>query len=137
MSKTKTILQTVRFKNQDVSKLYQMYLDSKHHSLLTGGGKAKISAKTGISFSAWDGYIIGKNLELIKNKLIVQTWLAADWENPNTPSVLILLFEQEGKDAIISMTHSGVPIEHAEGIKKGWDDFYWKPWKVYLEHLEA
>ncbi|MBK9523521.1 MAG: hypothetical protein IPO39_01940 [Bacteroidetes bacterium] len=54
---TKTILQTVRFKNQDVSKLYQMYLDSKQHSLLTGGGKAKISAKTGISFSAWDGYI--------------------------------------------------------------------------------
>ena len=47
----------------DVSKLYHMYLDSTQHSLLTGGGKAKFSAKTGINFSAWDGYIIGKNLE--------------------------------------------------------------------------
>ena len=130
----KAIIQTVRFKNQIAGQLYSMYLNSKEHSLLTGGGKAKISEKAGTEFSAWDEYISGKNLLLVKGKLIVQSWQAADWENTQVPSVLVLQFDQDGKDALIKMTHSGVPGEHLEGITKGWTEYYWKPWKAYLKN---
>lgn len=130
---SKIITQSIQFKDQKAAALYEMYLDSKKHALLTAGGTAKISAKEGSAFKVWGGYIHGKNLLLIKHKLIVQSWIAADWENLDIPSILILVFRQEGPNAIIEMTHSGVPAEHWNGIKKGWTDFYWKPWKSYLK----
>ncbi|MBL0066724.1 MAG: SRPBCC domain-containing protein [Bacteroidetes bacterium] len=130
----KAIIQTVRFKNQIAEQLYSMYLNSKEHGLLTGGGKAKISEKAGTAFSAWDGYISGKNLLLVKGKLIVQSWQAADWEDLKVPSVLVLQFDQDGKDALIIMTHTGVPANHIQGITKGWMEYYWKPWRAYLKN---
>jgi hypothetical protein len=31
------------------------------------------------------------------------------------------------------MVQANVPSEHMQGLKKGWDDFYWEPWKKYLD----
>ena len=75
----KTLTQTITFKNQKASDLYSMYLDSKQHAMITGGGTAKITAKEGAAFSAHGGYCFGKNLQLVKDKLIVQSWRASDW----------------------------------------------------------
>jgi activator of HSP90 ATPase len=127
-----TINQKIIFKNQQTSVLYAMYLDSKEHTMLTGNNKAKISAKEGASFSIYDGYSFGKNLQLVKNKLIVQSWRASDWNKDDIDSTLIFSFEQKGKDAIINMSHINVPDNHAASLKSGWNDFYWKPWKEYL-----
>jgi len=43
-----------------------------------------------------------------------------------------MLFEQKGKDAIIHMTHANIPDKQVAGIKSGWNDYYWKPWKELL-----
>jgi len=43
--------------------IYEAWLDSEKHSAFTGS-PAKIERKVGSEFSAWDGYIKGKNLEL-------------------------------------------------------------------------
>ena len=128
----KTITQKVIFKGTAVAKLYSMYLDSKHHVALTGGHKAKIAATAGDKFSAWDGHIIGRNLQLLKNKLIVQAWHGSDWDKTDADSTFIMLFEQKGKDAVIHMTHANIPDAHVAGIKKAWTDCYWTPWKAYL-----
>ncbi|HTA82967.1 MAG TPA: SRPBCC domain-containing protein [Bacteroidia bacterium] len=132
----KTITQNVVFKNTKTATLYSMYLDSKHHTAITGGVPAKISAKEGAKFSAHDGYIIGKNLQLVKNKLIVQSWYGTDWEKGSDESTFIMLFEQKGKDAVIHMTHANIPDKHVAGIKSGWNDYYWTPWKKYLASME-
>jgi activator of HSP90 ATPase len=129
---SKTITQKAVFKNTSTSTLYAMYLDSKQHAAFTGGGRAKISPKEGAKFSAWNGYILGKILHLIKNKMIVHTFVGSDWQPGTLDSILILRFEQKGKNAIIHLTHDNVPDDHAPGIKKGWIDFYWTPWKKYL-----
>ncbi|MBI3232331.1 MAG: SRPBCC domain-containing protein, partial [Candidatus Doudnabacteria bacterium] len=55
-------------------------MDSKKHSAITGGA-ASISRKIGGKVSAYDGYISGKNVELVADKKIVQTWRASDWED--------------------------------------------------------
>lgn len=127
----KTIVQKVVFKNTTAKALYDLYMDAKKHSLVTGA-PAKISAKEGSKYSAHDGYINGKNLQLVKDKLIVQSWKAQDWDKEDIDSTFIILLEPKGKDVILHMTHANVPDKHSAGVKSGWNDYYWKPWKKYL-----
>ena len=73
----KTINQKVVFKNTTTKALYDLYMDAKKHTLIAGA-PCTISAKEGSKYSVHNGYITGKNLQLIKDKLIVQTWRAMD-----------------------------------------------------------
>jgi len=128
---SKTIEQKITFKNTTIDVLYNLYVNAKLHSQLSGG-EAKISEKVGAAFSAYDGYCWGKNLQFIKNKLIVQSWRASDWNENDVDSTFILLFEQKAKDVVVTMVHANVPDNQAKSLTGGWDDFYWKPWKNYL-----
>ncbi|TAL61312.1 MAG: hypothetical protein EPN85_05125 [Bacteroidetes bacterium] len=128
----KTICQTVVFKNITPEILYGIYTDSRKHGQATGG-TAKISAKVGSSYSAWNGYISGKIFQLVKNKMIVQSWRSSDFKAGDFDSTLILQFEKKGNDALVHMVHANVPDHQYHGVKGGWDDFYWKPWKKYLQ----
>ncbi len=58
--------------------VYEAWLNSAAHSAMTGG-KAKASKRVGAAFSAWDGYIVGKNIELVPGARIVQSWRASDF----------------------------------------------------------
>ena len=128
----KTLTQKVIFKNAKASALYRMYLDSRHHTKLTGNNPAKISAKEGANFFAHGGYCFGKNLQLIKDNLIVQSWREEGWKKTDPDSTFILLFEQKENDALLTMVHANVPDNRATGINDGWKEYYWKPWKKYL-----
>ena len=127
----KTIIQKVLFKNISAATLYNTYVNAKEHSAAIGSS-AKIQNKEGTKFSAWDSYITGKNLQLVKNKLIVQSWRESDWSKSDIDSTFILSFGQKGKDGIINMVHVNVPDKRAGGIKKGWNTYYWDLWKKYF-----
>jgi activator of HSP90 ATPase len=127
----KTITQKIVFKNTTAKVLYDMYMNEKKHSELTGGS-AKITSKIGASYSVYDGYITGKNLHLVKDQMIVQTWRGSDWKKTDKDSILVLNFHQKGEDAVVKMAHVNIPTNQVDGIKKGWDDYYWEPWKKYL-----
>lgn len=129
----KTITQSVLFKNTSPEELYSLYMDAKKHAASIAAD-VKISTKEGSKFSAHGNYITGKNLQLIKNKMIVQSWRASDWTKNDLDSTFILQFEKKGKDAVLTMVHANIPAKHASGIKKGWNDFYWTPWKNYLKN---
>ena len=53
--------------------VYDAWLDSAAHGAMTGG-RAKIAKRVGGAYSAWDGYITGKTVELILGKRIVPSW---------------------------------------------------------------
>jgi len=127
----KTIVQKVVFKNTTPKVLYDLYMDAKKHSMVTGG-PAVISAKEGSSYSAHGGYITGKNLQLVKNKLIVQTWRAQGWDENDVDSTFIINLEQKGKDVVLHAIHANLPDKHSGHIDKGWHDHYWNPWKQHL-----
>ena len=127
----KTILQTVVFKNTPPETLYNIYMDAKKHSEATGG-KAKISSMIGSSFSTWDGYITGKTLQLIKGKMILQSWRSSDFKSNDLDSTFILQFEKKGNDAVLHMVHANVPDHQFTAVKDGWNNFYWVPWRKYL-----
>lgn len=128
---TKTIVQKIAFKNTKPSVLYNLYMNAKQHEMIAGG-TCKISAKEGAKYSVHGGYITGKNLQLIKDKLTVQTWRGADWSKNAMDSTFIINLEQNGNDVILHAIHANVPDKHADSINKGWHDHYWKPWKQHL-----
>ena len=66
---TKTIKQIILIPATP-EEVYDALIDEKKHAEFTGA-KAKIDPKIGGKFTAWDGYIFGKNLELVKGKKIV------------------------------------------------------------------
>jgi activator of HSP90 ATPase len=112
--------------------LYDAYVDAKKHSAFTGS-KATGDGKVGGKFTAWDGYIFGKNLVLEKGKRIVQEWKTTEWPEGYPPSKLELTFKKVKGGTELSMVHSDVPVEQADDYKQGWTDFYWKPLKEYFK----
>ena len=131
----KTIVQKIVFKNTTSKALYDLYMDAKKHSMISGG-PAEISAKEGTKYSVHGGYITGKNLQLVKNKLIVQTWRAVGWDKNDVDSTFIINLEEKGKDVVLHAIHANLPDKAAAGIDKGWHDHYWNPWKQHLAGKE-
>ena len=43
------------------------------------GAAARIAGRVGAAYSAWDGYIAGKTLELAPGKRIVQSWRTTEF----------------------------------------------------------
>ena len=129
--KTKTIKQTVTFKTTPYE-VYEALMDSKKHTVFTGS-KAKISRKVDGKFTAYDGWIEGKNLELVKDKKIVQAWRGADWGKGQFSKAIFLLTKIKAGTKL-AFTQTGVPAEHAKAISDGWHEHYWEPIKEMLEH---
>jgi len=129
--KVKTIEQKVTV-SATPDEAYDAFMDAKKHSAFTGS-KATCDARVGGEFTAWDGYISGKNLELRKGKRIVQEWVTTEWPQKYPPSKLELTFKKVKEGTEISMTHSEVPAEQADDIAQGWIDFYWEPLKDYFK----
>jgi len=65
--------------------VYEAFVDPKKHAKFTGS-KATGNPVVGGEFTAWDGYIYGKNLELKEGKLIVQEWSNTDFPKGYPPS---------------------------------------------------
>ena len=106
--------------------VYDAYINAKKHSDFTGG-KATCNPKVGGNFTAWDGYIFGKNLELRKGTKIMQEWTIYP------PSILELSFISQEEGTELIMTHSKVPAEQVESYRQGWIDYYWEPMTEYFK----
>jgi activator of HSP90 ATPase len=128
---SKTIVQDVLFKDTTPRALYELYLDGKKHSVATGA-PAEIQATGGSAFSAHSGYITGKNLHLVEDRLIVQTWRAQSWSRQDIDSTFIIYLEPKGSDTLLHAVHANVPDDAYDGLNQGWHKMYWEPWKLYL-----
>ncbi len=128
----KTIIQKIIFKNTTPKTVYSLYMDEKKHSQVTGS-TTKIKAVEGTEFMAYDGYITGKNICLVKDKMIVQTWRAQDWKKDDPDSIFIIQISSKGKDVVVDAVHANVPKKHFRELKKGWHEHYWENWQMFLQ----
>jgi uncharacterized protein YndB with AHSA1/START domain len=112
--------------------VYTALMTTKGHKAFTGAD-ARISPKVGGAFMAWGGYIHGTNLELVRGKLIVQSWVPSDetWPSGHESKVRYRL-RPSPTGTQISFTHSAVPAEHVGHLSTGWKKSYWAPLKKYL-----
>ena len=111
-------------------KIYTAWLSSEGHTKMTGG-VATISDQVGASFTAWDGYIEGKNLELEPYRRIVQSWRTSQFEEEEPDSQLEILLNEVDGQTELTLIHTNVP-ESGEHYIKGWDNHYFEPMKAYF-----
>jgi activator of HSP90 ATPase len=129
-TQTKTIKQKVVIPASP-KEVYDAYVDPKKHSQFTES-KATGKPVVGGKFTAWDGYIFGKFLELENGKRVVQEWTSTDFPKGYGPSKLELCFNEVKGGTEIIMVHSGVPEEQADETADGWVEWYWEPLKKYF-----
>ncbi len=115
---------------KDIKKYYLVTAaaDEIYHALtlpatlqLWTGEPAEMSTEPGTEFSLWDGSIVGKNLEFVQDKKIVQQWYFG--EQPEASIVTIILHPHK-QGTSVELIHTNIPDEDYEEILVGWDEAY-------------
>lgn len=127
---TKTIKQGTMFRAAP-HEVYEALMDSKKHAKFSGD-TAKISRKVGGRISAYGGWIEGRNIKLVKDKLIVQEWRGSDWPKGHYSIAKFMLKAAPGGTKLM-FSQTGVPADMYKDISDGWKEFYWEPMKSMLE----
>src|SRR6185295_413750 len=100
-------------------------LDPAQHAAFTGSG-ATGDARIGGDFTAWNGYIRGKNVDLVDNERIVQTWRTTDFPETYPDSRLEITLTPESGGTHLRLRHSAVPKKNAPALAEGWHEHYWR-----------
>lgn len=119
--------------NASPEKIYKMWMSSKGHSDLTGDA-AVINDNVNTNFTAFNGYISGKNLELVPGKKIVQSWRTTEFEDDDPDSRLEILLEPHNKGTRLTLIHTELPHGDGEKYKLGWQEYYFEPMMEYFEN---
>ncbi len=114
--------------------LFYMYLNPSTHQAITGGS-VEIGDERGSKFKAFNGVLTGTILEVIKPRLIIQSWRSNAFKAEDSDSTLILSFTPEGDEGQIDLIHLDVPDHDYDGVNQGWEKYYWAPWRAYLASL--
>jgi len=112
--------------------VYDAWLDSTAHSAMTGS-TAKIGNTVGDRYTAWDGYIAGKTVELAPGRRIVQSWRTTEFDSKDPDSTVVVDLEPTKKGTRLTLTHRGVPDGQTSYENGGWRDFYFAPMRAYFE----
>jgi activator of HSP90 ATPase len=111
-------------------RIYQVYLDSKEHAAFSGE-PASMSQDPGGAFSCWSGQILGRNIELVPHRRIVQAWRVGAWPE-GVYSVVRMELSPRGKGTHLVLTHTGIPTGSSASIAKGWPMRYWDRIQAHL-----
>ena len=95
------------------------------------GKPVEMSPEAGGAFSAFGGYITGRNVELVPNERIVQAWRAASW-GPGQYSIARFEFTEQGSGTKLVFDHAGFPPGQGAHLAEGWKTNYWEPLEKYL-----
>ncbi|MFK7970518.1 MAG: SRPBCC domain-containing protein [Bacteroidia bacterium] len=110
--------------------IYHAWLDSESHSNMTGG-EATSGSAVGDVFSAWDGYITGKNVALIEDEKIVQSWRTSEFAEDDEDSLLTITLTKVPEGTEVVLTHTNIP-EGQTQYEKGWLDHYFAPMRAFF-----
>jgi activator of HSP90 ATPase len=111
--------------------IYQAWLSSDGHAAMTGS-PARVEGGVGGIFTAWDGYISGKTLELEADRRIVLAWRTTEFPDGSPDSKVEILLEPVNGDTKVTLLHSQIPDGQTEDYRRGWEEFYFTPMRAYF-----
>jgi len=123
-----TLTTTIPASAQDI---YEAWLDSLAHTEMTGG-EAIMSDEVGAEVAAWDGYITGRNLELVPGERIVQSWRTSEFSDAHEDSIITVTLEEVEDGTLLTLVHSKVPEGQTSYEEGGWEVHYFEPMKEYF-----
>lgn len=91
----------------------------------------EVSNEAGGAFTAFGGYVTGRQIELVPNERIVQVWRAGSWD-PGAYSIAKFELVEQGSGSKIVFDHTGFPKGTAEHLAAGWKMNYWEPLEKFL-----
>jgi activator of HSP90 ATPase len=106
-------------------RIYDALLDAKQFKAITGGFPTEIAAEAGGAFSCFGAHIVGRNVEIVPKRRIVQAWRVATWPEGVYSIVRFELKPQQAGTRVI-LDHTRYPPELREHLAAGWEDHYWK-----------
>ena len=116
--------------NAAPERIYRSWLSSEGHSKMTGS-EASISDVIGAAFTAWDGYITGKNLQLDPFHHIIQNWRTTEFKENEPDSQIEIHLRPINDQTELTLIHSNLPA-HGEQYRSGWDIHYFQPMNAYF-----
>jgi activator of HSP90 ATPase len=90
-----------------------------------------LSPDVGGAFSLFGGIIIGRQIELVPDRRIVQAWRVSYWA-PGAYSIAKFELVEQGIGTKIVFDHTGFPKGDAETLASGWKAHYWGPLSKFL-----
>lgn len=111
--------------------VYNAWLDSEEHALMTDSESALASHTVGAEHKAHGAYIWGKNIELVPHSKIVQSWRSNSFKETDSDSIIEVTFEDKGDVTKLTLIHSEVPEKEFE-VETGWQDHYFTPMVQYF-----
>jgi activator of HSP90 ATPase len=112
-------------------RIYEALLDAKQFTAFSGM-PAQINRDVGGAFSLFDGHIVGRNVELVPNKRIVQAWRTVDWPE-GAYSIARFELKALGSGTRLVFDHVGFPEGLHDHLAEGWEGHYWQLLKKYLQ----
>jgi hypothetical protein len=96
--------------------IYDAWMSSAGHTAMTGG-VAQIDTRVGATFTAWDGYIVGRT---------------ADFAATDADSQIEALLEPLPTGTRLRLLHTGVPDQLRDFEDGGWQSNYFDPMRAYF-----
>lgn len=111
-------------------RIYEILLDSKRFTAFSGM-PARIDARVGGAFSMFGGLIVGRNVELLPSRRIVQAWRPTSWDS-GIYSMVKFELRPHGSGTLLVLDHTGFPEGDYGHLYLGWGLRYWSPLNAYL-----
>jgi activator of HSP90 ATPase len=99
--------------------------------MVPASAATEIAREAGGAFSAFGGYVTGRQIELVSNERIVQAWRAGSWD-PGSYSIARFELTEQGADTKLVFDHTGFPAGEAQHLAEGWKGNYWEPLAKFL-----
>jgi uncharacterized protein YndB with AHSA1/START domain len=94
------------------------------------GEKAEMSTEPGSEFALWDESIVGKNIEFIEGRKIVQQWYFGEQE---MDSIVTIILHPHKQGTSVELRHTNIPDEDYDEIVEGWDEVYFSSLADFYE----
>lgn len=112
-------------------RIYQVLLSSKDFTTFSGAA-AEIDPKPGGTFSMFGGLVVGRNVELVLNRRIVQAWRLSQEFPEGTYSLVKMELKAIDSQTRLVLDHTGFPEGHFDHLSEGWHSHYWEPLRKFL-----
>jgi len=96
------------------------------------GSLARVSARVGGKFSAWEGYISGKNLKLEPGRRIVQAWRTTEFAGDDPDSEIEIKLEKAPAGTRLTLRHTNIPAGQSD-YRSGWRECYFEPMRRHFK----
>ena len=107
------------------AQVYAVLADASALSALSG--KAGVPGRAaGAEFSAFDGNVTGRQIELVPGERLVQAWRFPVWEQGKY-SVVCFTLAADGDGTRLVIDQHGVPDDWHDHVNTNWPTFYLKP----------